>query len=366
MASKIRVGIVGATVTEGGSGWGAHAHVPALHALPDYELAAVCTAHEDTAAASAKAFGAKRAFHDIDDMVADRDIDLVVVSVRVPGHYGLVMKALEAGKPAFCEWPLGADLGEAETMANLARERALRTAVGLQAQSDPALMYARELIQQGHIGEVLAANLSVISQATTQRGEGRIWQAYRKNGANTMTISGGHAIDALCFVLGEFTEVSARLAVRIPEWHNTDTGATVAVDSPDCISLSGRLESGAEVAVQVATVMSNPTGNRFEIFGREGTLSITARSANLGPNTVYGARGKEPLSEMETPDRFKVVPEGTPAGQARNVAQAYVRLADSIKGGEPFEPDFDHAVKRHKLIDAMERSDAEGRTVRLD
>jgi predicted dehydrogenase len=365
MADKIRVGIVGATVTQGGSGWGAHAHVPALHAMPDFELTAVCTAHQDTAEASAKAFGAKRAFHDIDAMVADPDIDLVVVSVRVPGHYGLVMKALEAGKPAFCEWPLGADLREAQTMADLARERGLPTAVGLQAQSDPTLMYAREIIRNGDIGEVLAANLSVISQATTERGEGRIWQAYRKNGANTMTISGGHAIDALCFVLGEFSEVSARLAVRIPEWHNTDTGDTVAVDSPDCISLSGRLESGAEVAVQVATVMSNPTGNRFEIFGSEGTLSITARSANLGPNTIYGGRGKESLAEMETPDRFKLVPEGTPAGQARNVAQAYVRLADSIRGGDPFDPDFDHAVKRHKLIEAMERSDAEGRTVRL-
>ena len=174
MAEPIRVGIVGATVTQGGSGWGAHAHVPALHALPDFELTAVCTAHQDTAEASAKAFGAKRAFYDIDAMVADPDIDLVVVSVRVPGHYGLVMKALQAGKATFCEWPLGADLQEAETMAKLARERGVTTAVGLQAQSDPTLMYARELIQQGEIGDVLAANLSVISQATTERGEGRV------------------------------------------------------------------------------------------------------------------------------------------------------------------------------------------------
>ena len=41
MTDKIRVGIVGATVTQGGSGWGANAHVPALKALPHYELKAV-------------------------------------------------------------------------------------------------------------------------------------------------------------------------------------------------------------------------------------------------------------------------------------------------------------------------------------
>ena len=55
MPGKIRVGIVGATVTKGGSGWGANAHVPALHAVPDYEIKAVCTAHADTAKASAQA-----------------------------------------------------------------------------------------------------------------------------------------------------------------------------------------------------------------------------------------------------------------------------------------------------------------------
>src|SRR5438034_11664801 len=105
MADKIRVGIVGATVTQGGSGWGANAHVPALKALPGYELKAVCTAHEDTAKASAAAFGAELAFHRFSDMAAHPDVDLLVVCVRVPGHRELVMAGLQAGKPVCCEWP---------------------------------------------------------------------------------------------------------------------------------------------------------------------------------------------------------------------------------------------------------------------
>src|SRR5438094_748294 len=93
MAEKIRVGIVGATVTPGGSGWGANAHVPALHALPDFELKAVCTAHEETAKASAAAFGAELAFHDFDQMVTRPDVDLVAVVVRLPGQHSLVVRA---------------------------------------------------------------------------------------------------------------------------------------------------------------------------------------------------------------------------------------------------------------------------------
>src|SRR5918994_1020223 len=127
MAEKMRVGIVGATVTPGGSGWGANAHVPALRALPEYELKAVCTAHQETAQASAAAFGAELAFHDFQQMVVHPEIDLVAVVVRVPGHRDLVVRALEAGKAVFCEWPLGADLAEAESMAHLAGARALPT-----------------------------------------------------------------------------------------------------------------------------------------------------------------------------------------------------------------------------------------------
>lgn len=364
MAAKIRVGIVGATVTQGGSGWGANAHVPALHALPDYELKAVCTAHVETAEASRVAFGAELAFHNFEAMLSHPDIDLVVVAVRVPGHYDLVMQALEAGKAVFCEWPLGATVAEAERMAKLAADGSLRTAVGLQARSDPTLNYARELVEQGHIGEVLAVHLTNLGQAVTQRGAGRIWQGDRRNGANTLTIAGGHAIDALCFVLGEFDEVSARLATTVTEWHNTDTGEDMPVDSPDWISISGRLERGGDVSFLVATVPYNPSGNRFEIYGREGTLTITGGSANIGPSQLFGARGKEPLSAMETPARFTRIPDGTPAGPPRNVAQAYARLASAVTAGDTFQPDFAHAVKRHKLIEAIERSSAEGKAVR--
>lgn len=365
MTDKIRVGIVGATVTEGGSGWGANAHVPALNALPNYELKAVCTSREDTARASATKFGAERAFHRFSDMTADPEVDLIVVCVRVPGHRELVMGGLQAGKAVFCEWPLGKNLAEAQEMSALANQRSLKTIVGLQGRSDPAILYARDLIQAGYIGEVLTANLSTVAQAVLQRGPGRIWQGVRSNGANVLTITGGHAIDALCAVLGEFAEVSARVTTRIPEWR-TPEGTPVPVDSPDSINVIGRMTSGAEVSVNIATVPSNPSGNRLEIFGREGALVIRANGAlSLGPNTMHAGKGKEPMAPMPIPATYKVAPDGTPAGQPYNVAQAYARAADSLRGGGGFDVDFNLAVQRHKLIDAIERSAESGRSVTL-
>ena len=366
MADKIRVGIVGATLTQGGSGWGQNAHVPALKALPNYELKAVCTSHEDTAKASAAAFGAERGFHRFSDMAAHPDVDLIAVCVRVPGHRELVMAGLQAGKPVFCEWPLGANLAEAEEMAGLARQRSLPTMVGLQGRSDPAILYARDLIQQGYIGEVLTANLNTVAQAQLQRGPGRIWQGVRANGANTLTIAGGHAIDALCAVLGEFAELSARVATRIPEWRTLE-GKPYPVDSPDSINIAGRMVSGAEVSVNVAAVPSHPGGNRIDIYGTEGALVLRAEgSFNTGGSELHAGQGKQPMAAMPIPAQYKVVPDGTPAGPPYNVAQAYARAAGALRGRGAFDVDFDLAVQRHRLIDAIERSAATGRSVTME
>ncbi len=269
MADKIRVGIVGATVTLGGSGCGANAHVPALQALAGYELKAVCTAHEETAKASAEKFGAELAFHDLKEMVAHPDIDLITVVVRVPLHHQLVMTAIEANKPVYCEWPLGADLADATQMADRAKAAGVLTLVGLQAQSDPAVLHARDLVADGKIGDIVTVNLRVMVGAITERGDGRIWQGIRKNGANPMTIPGGHSIDALCYILGEFAEVSARVTTRIDMWKHAVTGADFPVDAPDTVTAAGVLKSGAEVSYQVASVPYSASGIRMEIYGHK-------------------------------------------------------------------------------------------------
>ncbi len=365
MADLIRVGLVGATVTEFGSGWGADAHVPALKTVPGYQVKAVCTAHEASAKASAAAFGADLAFHDFDAMAASKEVDLVSVVVRAPLHYKIVMKALQAGKAVYCEWPLGNGLREAQEMADLARNNALPNMVGLQSRSDPTVRYARELIEQGYVGEVLFANLKIITVAHLERGHGRIWQGSRSNGANPLTIPGGHSMDTLRFIVGEFAEVSARMATRITQWRNSDSGEAMTVDAPDVVSVFGRLQNNAEVSIQIATAPSNAPGYRLEIYGRKGALAISTASINIGPNKVFGGQGKDKLAELPVPERFKAAPASTPAGPPQNVANAYARFAKTFHTKTGIDPDFDTAVGMHRLIDAIERSAAERRSIEL-
>jgi len=365
VADRIRVGIVGATVTPGGSGWGANAHAPALQALPNFELKAVCTAHEESAKASADKFSADLAFHDINQMVAHPDIDLVSIVVRVPWHKDLVMAVIGAGKPVCCEWPLGANLADAKEMADAAKAAGLPTVVGLQAQSDPAVMYARDLVGNGEIGDIVSVNMRVIVSAITERGDGRIWQGIRKNGANPMTIPGGHAIDAMCHILGEFAEVNARVTTRIKMWKHAVTGDDFPVDAPDTVSVAGVLQNGAEVSWQVASVPYHASGTRMEVYGRKGTLVLTSKSVNIGPSQLQLGVGQDEMKEIVPPASYHLAPADMPQSPAVNVAQAYARFAVAIGSGATPAPDFDHAVVRHALIDALERSHKEGKVIKL-
>lgn len=365
MADKIRVGIVGATVTPEGSGWGAKAHVPALQALPEYELKAVCTAHEETAKASAEEFGAELAFHDMSEMVAHPDVDLISVVVRVPLHNQLVMPAIEAKKPVFCEWPLGANLADATEMADAAKAAGVPTMVGLQAQSDPAVMYARDVVADGKIGDIVTVNLKVMVGAIPERGDGRIWQGIRSNGANPMTIPGGHSIDALCYILGEFAEIGARVTTRIDMWKHAVTGEDFPVDAPDTVTAAGVLKSGVDVSYQVASVPYNASGTRMEIYGRKGTLVLTSKSVNIGPSQLHLAVGNEQLVEITPPDNYRLIPADMAGGPGRNVGQAYARFAKTLQSGTADTPDFNDAVIRHTLIDAMERSHRDGKVIKL-
>lgn len=83
---KIRVGIIGASMR---NGWGRDAHIPALSALPEFEITAVSTSRQETADETAKHFGIPHAFADPYKMVQHPDVDLVSICVRVPFHHQL-------------------------------------------------------------------------------------------------------------------------------------------------------------------------------------------------------------------------------------------------------------------------------------
>ena len=363
-SDKIRVGIIGANPRYG---WSMRAHLPALLALTGFELTAVCTSRSETAEESAKAYGAKMAFHDFHEMVEQPNIDLVSVSVRVPLHHEMVMAALEAGKHVFCEWPLGANLAQAQEMAALARSKGVRHMVGLQARGAPSLLRVRELLEEGYVGEVLACNMTMFLPGLLRQRAERAWTADRDNGANTLTIDTGHAIDTLCHFVGEFQEVSAQVATQVPVWEIEELQDRVKVTAVDNVMLNGILSGGVVASAHIARIPWHGTGWRMEVYGREGTLVASSKQMVQYANIrLQGAQGNDTgLEDLPIPDRLTQVPEEMPAGEPFNVGQMYQSLSQAIRGRNGVEPDFDLAVKRHRLLDVIQHSSDSGQKLEV-
>ncbi|MBM3342324.1 MAG: Gfo/Idh/MocA family oxidoreductase [Betaproteobacteria bacterium] len=359
-ANPLRVGMIGA-----GGRWGPRAHVPALlNGVPQAQLFALCTAHADTAQAAADKFGIKRAYGSDAALHADKEVEAALVAVRVPAHYALTKTALEAGKHVYCEWPLGATTQEAEELAALARRNNLRTMVGLQRRASPAYLYLRELIEQGYVGQVLSVHLSQMGSGVLQRPPDRIWQRDVTLGANTLTITFGHSIDALCMVVGELTEVSALVSTQVPQWFETGTNRYVDVTSPDNIMIQGRTAGGALVNAYVGVHPFHGSGYRFEIYGKQGTLMMVG-GGEAGEETkrkiMGGKKDDKTLQELPVPEKFKWVPEAVRgSGAGYDVGQMWVNFANGIRTGQANVADFDHAVRRHRLLDAIRRASQTG------
>src|SRR2546427_4480043 len=212
MTKRIRVGIVGANPDRG---WAAQAHIPALQSLPDdFEITALSTSRRESAEAASRRFGVPLAFDNTQDLVNSADVDVVAITVKVPHHFELATAALRAGKAVYCEWPLANGLHEAEQLAALAQQQGVLAVAGLQARAAPAVLYVRDLVRQGYVGDVLS---------TTLIGSGMGWgptvapyNAYmndRKNAATLLSIALGHAADALRYCLGQGRERAAELTM---------------------------------------------------------------------------------------------------------------------------------------------------------
>jgi predicted dehydrogenase len=358
---KLRVGIVGASARRG---FAAIAHIPALRALPQFEIVAVCTARQDTAEAAARHYGVRLAFSDPAQLAQHPDVDLVTVSVKVPDHERPVMAAIAAGKHVYCEWPLGRDTAEAVHMLEAAERRGIRHAVGLQGRMSPAINYVKDLVAEGYVGRVLAATMIGCAPNWGPTIE-RAYQAERANGANLLTITGGHQIDALCHCLGEFRELTAFAVSQRDRIALAATGESIAKDVPDQLVVNGIVGDGAVVSFQIRGGMTRGTAFLFEIHGEKGDLTLTATSRDSMQRqelTVRGAQGAaKELAELPVPARYRWVPEGTPSDSRYNVAQLYARLAERIRDGKPMSPDFAAAVTRHRLLDAILQSSETGR-----
>ncbi len=302
----LRVGIIGADTK---ASWAKASHIPAITGLAALKLAAVATRNEVSAREAAEAFGAERWFSDPFAMIRDDLIDIVTVAVKVPAHRELVLAALAAGKAVYCEAPLG---------------RSLRR--------------ARELSSSGKIGRPLSAKVVSRTMGFGPEMASRIDLLNKaSSGANMLTITAGHTLDAVEALLGPIVNVDARAEILWPTVILTDTSERSARETPDHAGILGKTQSGAVFTAEIAGVVA-PTdiGFSFEVSGSEGWLGLSSHHP-------YGFQaGDLKLASNVAFDKpEEAVVGGGMMGAAINVGEVYAHLARDLMEGSYTTPGFD-------------------------
>lgn len=352
--SSIGVAVIGADPT--GRGFGARAHVPAVLALSELQLAAVCTSREETARAAAARWGAPRGYADYLDAVADERVELVTVAVRVARHLEVVEAALAAGKSVYCEWPLALDSDEALVLARSAEARDAAVAVGTQGRFAPAVAAARRILERGDIGRVLSFQASQLLPRFAVES-GRAWLAREDEGSGALHVATAHVTDTIRFLLGPISSICGTRATLKPDDTFADTGASFTWTASDTVAYVARLSSGAVGAAHVANTATPAVGFSLRILGDEGQLLLVAPGyVSYTPARLLRARGLE--SEFEEVAFEQTTGIGVEASDpAFNVALALRALVTEDRA---FRPDFDDAVALHRLLEAVARSSDEG------
>ncbi|KAJ3545216.1 hypothetical protein NM688_g5651 [Phlebia brevispora] len=144
--APIRLGFIGLST----QGWASQELVPPLfHPLlaSKYTLTALCTRSEASATAAAQRYSERagrtiKAYYGeegVQGIVHDPEVDMVVVTVKMPEHFALAMAVIDAGKDLLIEWIPGSSYEQTVKIAEAAKEKGIRVLVGGQANQGLAI-----------------------------------------------------------------------------------------------------------------------------------------------------------------------------------------------------------------------------------
>ena len=337
---RLRVGIVGA-------GIGAE-HFQAYLALADrFEVRYMCDLDDARAAQAVSGRKAVTITRNLDQILADPEIDLVDICLPPHLHLSACSAALQAGKDVICEKPLVASLAEADQLADMMQQTGRKVFPVFQYRYGAGAAKLQKLMAVGLAGTPLVGSLEThwhrdeAYYAVDWRGS---W-AGERGGAIL-----GHAIhihDWLSFAFGEIDSVFAYLATRVNE-----------IEVEDCASLSIRMRSGALITSSVTLGAATDTSRlRFCFSG------LTAESG-LEPYKLadsdwqFIARAPQRQAEIES-----VLADLTPP--LSGFQGLFAAIYDHLVSGQGDIVSFADGRRSIEFVTAVYRSAREGKQIHL-
>ncbi|TDN46504.1 putative dehydrogenase [Curtobacterium flaccumfaciens] len=382
---RLRVAMVG-------HGFMGAAHSQAWRTAPRFfdlgvepEMAVVVGRDPERTEAARQQYGWQTASTDWRAVVTDPDIDVVDICSPGSSHVDVAIAALEAGKHVLCEKPLANTVAEAEAMtaaADAARAKGVRSMVGFSYRRVPAIALAKQLVEAGRLGTIRQVRALYLQDWLADEDGPMTWRLDKSlAGSGSLGDIGAHAIDLVEHVTGaQLTTVSGTLETFVPErplladgvgLSGTASSERGQVTVDDAAFFLGRLGGGAAdgaigsfEATRYATGRKN--GLTLEISGSAGAIQFDLESMNelrfYDATAPAGAQGFQRIlvTEPEHPYMAAWWPTGHLIGYEHTFSHEVKDFVEAIVAGTDPSPSFDDGLHVQRVLDAVERSAADG------
>jgi predicted dehydrogenase len=366
--SLVRVGVLGA------GAWARGAHLPGYRRDPRCKVVAIADVEIDRARDAAREFDIPFATADPREVVARADIDAIDVCTPSHTHFELAWSALEAGKHVLCEKPVAYDYRDTERARDLARQKQLKTKVGLTFRYSPAMRYMRELIASGFIGTPFIfngyeQNSQWLDPQTPLRqvdanADQSIVQVSSLEGYGAPIIDLAHL-----FVASDLSQVIGTMRNFIPERMVRATGRMMRMNIDDGDMFMGEFANGALCSIQTSFVtVGNYPGIEARVYGSKGALICRlVEEAGVCETLRAATPDQVEFRELEIPARC-YPPGGTRQESWRTLFYANLVssfIGEILSGDDANEGDFGDGAWVQEVINAVEHSFRERRWVSL-
>jgi predicted dehydrogenase len=364
----IRVGVLGA------GAWARGAHLPGYRRDPRCRVVAIADTELDRAREAARDFDIPDAVTDAGALLRRDDIDVIDVCTPSHTHFELAWSALDAGKHVLCEKPVAYDFRDTRRARDLARQKRLKTKVGLTFRYSPAMRYMRELVAGGFIGTPFIFNgyeqnsqwldpMNPLRQVDPDADQSSL-QVSSLEGYGAPIIDLAHL-----FVGSDLSQVVGTMRNFIPERMVRATGRMMRMNIDDGDIFLGEFENGALCSVQTSFVtVGNYPGIEARVYGSNGALICRlVEEAGVCETLRAATPDQVEFRELDVPARC-YPPGGSRQESWRTLFYANLIssfIGEILSGDETNEGDFGDGAWVQEVINAVERSFRERRWVNL-
>jgi predicted dehydrogenase len=311
-ADRVRVGVIGCGIR------GVGAHIATLLKMKEtdkVEVNAVCDVYDKRAQQAAKLTGG-RPYQNYREMLANKDVDVVVIATPDHLHGQMAIDAASAGKHIYCEKPMTHSVEEAKRVVAKIKETGVKMQVGVQGMSDDSYETAYKYVQEGTLGKVVIAQIDYSRNykddywlkpvdADLKPGVNFNWELFLGpapkrafdaeryfNWIRYFDYSGG--VPAGLFV-HRVTRLIKALGLKFPEYGSAHGGkfqfADSAAEVPDTINIM--LDYPGGPTVLLISSLANDTPVAHTLRGHRATLEFTPTGFTIKPQKLYEKEMKE-------------------------------------------------------------------------